>query len=56
MPANRAWHEANGTYRFALGLGAVIVLFGLMLAFHPWFPQVATVGSALVGVAVALGG
>jgi uncharacterized membrane protein YkgB len=48
VPANRAWHEANGTYRFAHGLGIAIVLFGLMLAVHPWLPQVATVGSALV--------
>ncbi len=48
VPANRAWHEANGTYPFALGLGAVIVLYGLLLCFHPWLPQVATVGSFLV--------
>src|SRR3954463_5168552 len=25
VPANRAWHEANGTYPFAHGLGSVIV-------------------------------
>src|SRR5579885_1543778 len=31
VPANRAWHEANGTYAFAYGLGAVIVLYGLLL-------------------------
>ena len=48
VPANRAWHEANGTYRFADGLGVAIVLFGLMIAVHPWLPQVATGGSALV--------
>lgn len=48
VPANRAWHEQNGTYRFAYGLGAVIVLYGLMLCFHPWLPQVAAVGSFLV--------
>jgi uncharacterized membrane protein YkgB len=48
VPANRTWHEANGTYRFAIGLGLVIVLFGAMLAVHPWLPQVATAGSALV--------
>jgi uncharacterized membrane protein YkgB len=46
--ANREWHEGNGTYTFAYGLGAVIVLYGLMLAAHPWLPQVATVGSFLV--------
>ena len=48
VSANRQWHEANGTYPFALGLGSVIVLYGVMLCLHPWLPQVATVGSFLV--------
>ena len=48
VPANRAWHEANRTYPFALGLGAVIVIYGLMIALNPWLPQVSAVGSALV--------
>jgi reactive chlorine resistance protein C len=48
VPENRAWHEANGTYQFAYGLGSVIVSFGLMLCLHPWLPQVATVGSFLI--------
>jgi uncharacterized membrane protein YkgB len=48
VPANRAWHEANHTYLFAYGLGAVIVAFALMLCLHPWFPQVAALGSFLV--------
>lgn len=50
VPENRAWHEANGTYPFALGLGAVIVLYGVLLCLHPWFPQWATLGSFLVVV------
>ncbi len=50
VPENRAWHEQNGTYLFAYGLGGVIVLYGLMLCAHPWLPQVATVGSFLVFV------
>jgi uncharacterized membrane protein YkgB len=50
VPANRAWHEQNGTYRFAYGLGAVIVLYGLMLCLHPWLPQVAAVASFLVAI------
>lgn len=50
VPANRAWHEANRTYPFALGLGAVIVLYGLLIALHPVLPQAATVGSFLVFV------
>lgn len=48
VPENRAWHEANGTYRFAYGLGTVIVLYGLMLCLHPWRPEIAAVGSFLI--------
>lgn len=48
VPANREWHERNGTYPFALGLGAVIVLYGLMLCLHPWFPAIAALGGLLV--------
>ncbi|MDB5309027.1 MAG: rclC [Gemmataceae bacterium] len=50
VPANHAWHERNGTYPFAWGLGAVIVLYGLLLCLHPWLPQAAAVGSFLVFV------
>lgn len=48
VPANRAWHTDNRTYLFAYGLGAIIVAYGVMLALHPWLPQVAAVGSFLV--------
>ncbi len=50
VAANREWHERNGTYVFAYGLGAVIVGYGLMIAVHPWLPQVATLGSLLVAI------
>ena len=50
VPANRQWHERNGTYRFAYGLGAVIVAYGVMIALHPWRPGVAALGSFLVVV------
>jgi len=50
VPANRDWHERNGTYVFAYGLGAVIVAYGVMLCLHPWLPQVAALGSFLVVV------
>lgn len=50
VPANRSWHEPNRTYEFAYGLGAVIVLYGLLLCLHPWLPQAAAVGSFLVFV------
>jgi uncharacterized membrane protein YkgB len=47
VPSNREWHERNGTYVFAYGLGSMIVAFGVMIALHPWLPQVAAVGSFL---------
>jgi uncharacterized membrane protein YkgB len=50
VPENRAWHEVNHTYEFAYGLGAVIVLYGVLLCLHPWLPQAAAVGSFLVVV------
>jgi uncharacterized membrane protein YkgB len=50
VPANRAWHERNGTYPFAYRLGSVIVLYGVLIALHPVFPRVAAVGSFLVFV------
>lgn len=48
VTGNREWHERNGTYLFAYGLGSVIVAFGLMMALHPWLPQVSAIGSFLV--------
>ncbi|WP_426753772.1 DUF417 family protein [Myxococcus sp. Y35] len=48
VPANRAWHEANGTYGFAYLLGGVIVLFGLLIAAHWWRPELGAIGSFLV--------
>ena len=50
VPENRAWHEMNRTYPFAIGLGSVIVLYGLLIALHPVLPQAAAVGSFLVAV------
>jgi uncharacterized membrane protein YkgB len=48
VPGNRAWHESNGTYRAALLIGSSIVLFGVLIALHPWLPQAAVIGSAMV--------
>ncbi len=50
VPANREWHQRNGTYLFAYGLGSVIVAYGIMIALHPWLPGVSAVGSFLVFV------
>lgn len=50
VPANRAWHESNGTYPFAYGLGSVIVAYGVMISLHPVFPKVSALGSFMVVV------
>lgn len=46
-PENIAWHEENNTYAFSYGLGAVIVLIGVLIALYPFFPGVSAVGSFL---------
>jgi uncharacterized membrane protein YkgB len=48
IPENRDWHEKNGTYAFAYGLGTVIVAYGVMIALHAVAPRIAAVGSFLV--------
>jgi uncharacterized membrane protein YkgB len=50
VPANREWHEHNGTYLFAYGLGSVIIAYGILIALHSWLPGVSAVGSFLVFV------
>lgn len=42
--------QANGAYTFAYGLGTVIVVYGLLLCLHPWYPQAAALGSFLIVV------
>jgi reactive chlorine resistance protein C len=48
IPAHRDWHETNGTYPLAYGLGVVIVSIGILIALNPVLPQVAAVGSFLL--------
>lgn len=50
VTANREWHERNGTYLFAYGLGSVIVAFGVMIGLHPWLPRISAIGSFMVFV------
>jgi uncharacterized membrane protein YkgB len=45
---NRAWHEANHTYSFAIGLGLVIITLGILVAAHWWRPAIGALGSFLV--------
>lgn len=47
-PAHRAWHQSNGTYPFAYGLGLLIVSIGVLIALHPVLPQFAAAGSFLL--------
>ena len=47
-PTHRQWHETNGTYPFASGLGLVIISIGILIALHPFLPQLAAVGSFLL--------
>jgi uncharacterized membrane protein YkgB len=47
-PANRQWHQTNGTYPVSYGLGIVIVSIGILIALHPIFPRLAAVGSFLL--------
>lgn len=46
-PENIAWHKENNTYLFSYGLGAVIVLIGLLIAVYPVFPALSALGSFL---------
>ena len=46
-PENIAWHKENHTYLFSYGLGAVIVLIGLMIAAYPIWPGISAAGSFL---------
>lgn len=46
-PQNIAWHQENNTYLFSYGLGAVIILIGILIALYPVWPGVSAVGSLL---------
>jgi reactive chlorine resistance protein C len=48
VPAHRQWHETNGTYPVSYGLGIVIISIGILIALHPFLPQVAAIGSFLL--------
>ncbi|MNE41441.1 Inner membrane protein YkgB [compost metagenome] len=46
-PENIHWHEANNTYGFSYGLGAVIVGIGILIALYPVSPKLSAIGSFL---------
>ncbi|WP_316840091.1 DUF417 family protein [Pedobacter gandavensis] len=43
-----AWHTANHTYLFSYGLGAVLVIMGIMLLLNTYHPGIGLAGAALV--------
>ena len=47
-PENIQWHTENNTYVFSIGLGAVIIFIGILMAVYPAFPGVSAMGSFLV--------
>lgn len=48
IPAHHDWHERNGTYPVARGLGIIIMSLGILIALNPVFPQAAALGSFLL--------
>lgn len=46
-PENISWHQENNTYAFSYGLGALIVVIGLMIAAYPVWPGISAIGSFL---------
>ena len=47
VPENIKWHEANGTYTFSYGLGAVILVIGILALLGIWFPKAGLAGGLL---------
>ncbi len=44
---NIKWHKENNTYSFSYGLGAVIVIIGILIALYPVLPGISAIGSFL---------
>ncbi len=44
---NIDWHQENGTYLFAYGLGAVIVIIGLLTLLGIWSAKIGLLGGVL---------
>ncbi len=47
IPENKEWHEANGTYTFSYGLGAVIIFIGVLVLLGIWWPKPGLAGGLL---------
>lgn len=44
---NIEWHKENGTYVFAYGLGAVIIIIGVLALLGIWFAKTGMIGGLL---------
>ena len=44
---NIEWHQANGTYLFAYGLGIAIVSIGILTLLGIWFDKIGMIGGLL---------
>lgn len=50
---NIDWHQQNGTYVFAYGLGTVICIIGLFVLAGIWFPKAGIIGGLLtIGMSI----
>lgn len=47
VPEHRAWHEANHTYIFSYGLGALIMSIGILVFLGIFFPKIGLIGDTL---------
>ena len=47
-PANKQWHQTNGTYPVSYGLGITIVSIGILIALYPVRPEFSAIGSLLL--------
>ena len=47
-PADREWHQSNGTYPVSYGLGVIIVSIAILIAMYPIRPELSALGSFLL--------
>lgn len=53
IDANRAWHEANGTYAMSIFVGVCIVGIGVLIALHWVRAEIGVIGAlALIGFSI----
>jgi reactive chlorine resistance protein C len=48
IPANHSWHNDNNTYGFSYGLGAVLIILALLVAFYRIIPLTSMIASMLM--------